>query len=84
MAFKLPETKEENIDFIQRCYTYVTATYEVDLKLRDKYIKIMELSKDKKQKEEYQEKLDKLNKDIEYYEWSLKCMDERLKKYESE
>jgi hypothetical protein len=84
MAFKLPETKEENIDFIRRCYAYVTTTCEVDLRLRDKYTKIIELTKDEKQKEEYKEKLDKLNKDIDYYEWSIKCMEEKLKQYESE
>ena len=81
MDFKLPEGKEDNIDFLQRCYTYVSATYEVDLMLKEKYTKIIKLSKDKKQKEEYEQKLEKLNKDLEYYKWSLDSIDERLKKY---
>ena len=79
---KLPETKEEEIDFLEHCFGYTCTTLNVNVKLREKYKEIIKNLKDKKQIEEYKSKLEQVNKDIEYYQGSLDYINKRLEELE--
>ena len=81
---KLPETKEETIEFMNRCKEKIDVALEINLKLRDQYKEILKLSKDEKQKAEIREKMKENDKQIEYFQWSLDCMEKRFKEYEEE
>ncbi len=75
---KLPETKEEEIDFLHNCANYIKISLDADLKLKDKYNQIYKLTKDKKQKEEYKKKIEDNDKEISYYQEKLDNIYRRL------
>ena len=77
-VFKLPETKEEEKIFLERCAVYISAALEMDNIMKKKYEQIYKLTKDKKQKKEYKEKIEDINKKIEYFQSKLDVLDKRL------
>ena len=79
---KLPETKEEEIDFLEHCFNYTCTTLNVDVKLRNKYNEIISKLKDKDKIEEYKKKLEEINKDIDYYQKSLDYINKRIEELE--
>lgn len=83
-VFKLPETKEEEKVFLERCAVYISAALEMDLIMKNKYEQIYKLSKDKKQKKEYKEKIEDITKKIEYFQSKLDVLDKRLEKAKEE
>ena len=81
---KLPETKEEEIDFLEHCFSHTVTALNVNVKLRDKYNEIINTLKDKDKVEEYKKKLEDVNKDIDYYQKSLDYINKRLEELEGE
>ena len=75
---KLPETKEEEIDFLHNCAKYIETSLNVDGQLKYKYEKIYKITKDKKVKEEYKKKLEDIDKEMAYYKEKLDNIYKRL------
>jgi len=79
-VFKLPENKEEEKLFLERCAVYISAALEMDLIMKRKYEQIYKLTKDKNQKKEYKDKIEDISKKIDYFQSKLDVLDKRLEK----
>lgn len=79
----IPNTKEEEIEFLENSMTLISTSLSANIQLRNKYKLIMSKLTNKKDKELYKEKLDKVNKDIEYYQKSLDYINKRIEELES-
>ena len=77
-VFKLPENKEEEKIFLERCAVYISAALEMDLIMKKKYEQIYKLTKDKNQKKEYKAKIEDITKKIDYFQSKLDGLDKRL------
>ena len=75
---------EEEIDFLEHCFSHTVTALNVNVKLRDKYNEIINTLKDKEKQEEYKKKLEDVNKDIDYYQKSLDYINKRLEELEGE